>query len=335
MERISKAAKDATPTKVISLVAPLDFSNFHYLKKILQLEFVKYEPPSAEVLAKGKIMQLLESAKASPAQNDERTKLLCAQILDSSNLDQSEQAIVIAYLVHTFLNPIQASGPAARPERDRDEGSDDRRPYSGQPRGDRGDRNDRGDRGGDRGGNRGRSSGRNSQASSYQEGDEGGYDSRNSGDSEGYDSARNDRGRRPEQRPREARGPLPKDTRFYIGAGSNAGFTEDEFKGLLKTSLAGTEHDSEASLLKRFTLRDLYSFADVPEQAANFAFDLLREASRANGEKLFICKATTISALRNDESRSDDSEGDSLQGSAKRDDWSGDDDSDSSVKEDE
>ncbi|RMG40722.1 MAG: DEAD/DEAH box helicase [Candidatus Dadabacteria bacterium] len=87
--------------------------------------------------------------------------------------------------------------------------------------------------------------------------------------------------------------PPKKDVRFYIGHGSNQNFSEETFRELLK------KHCPEAAeKVKRFNLRELYSFADLPEEIAEAVEEKLQDIDFTDGKKFFIKKAIAISVPR-------------------------------------
>ncbi len=162
-------------------------------------------------------------------------------------------------------------GQYGRNNRNDDRGGDRSRGRGGD-RGERGgDRRDRGDRG-----------------SSF----DGGSNDRNDGDSSDY---RNQE-------------PPKKDVRFYIGQGTNDGFSKELLAGLMTEHCSLTEAD-----IKRLSIRSRYSFADFAEENAPAIIEKLAGASLKSGSPLFVKKATIISTPRervarddNDNSGSDD-----------------------------
>jgi hypothetical protein len=86
--------------------------------------------------------------------------------------------------------------------------------------------------------------------------------------------------------------PPVRDSRIYIGEGSKQGISESVLVDALQRGGLTREQ------IKRFVIRDAYSFADVPEELANNVVSQLSEVPQPDGRKLFACKAVTISAPR-------------------------------------
>ncbi|MGI6681011.1 MAG: helicase-related protein [Bdellovibrionota bacterium] len=90
------------------------------------------------------------------------------------------------------------------------------------------------------------------------------------------------------------REPQIKDVRFYIGLGDNDNFSEDAFINILK------EFASEyADKIKRFSLRNIYSFVDFQEDIADEIENSLKDAL-FNGNTICFKRATTINIPRED-----------------------------------
>jgi hypothetical protein len=96
---------------------------------------------------------------------------------------------------------------------------------------------------------------------------------------------------------------VDKEARLYVGIGKNHGVSDT---GLTQdvVSLCGVE----ASDVHRVSVREFYSFIDVPETVANQVIDKLGEHEAAGtGEKYFVKKAVTLSIPR--EGSADESAG--------------------------
>lgn len=270
LHRITGYETAASLKEVISLVSPLDFGNFHYLRKVVTLDFEKEELPTDAALAKAQSEILFSSALEGKHLEDEATQSLQAALLEHENRDK-----IISLLLYNTLHVIPKLEDEVQNARDN-----------------RGRRGGRGDRDRDNRDNR---------------------DSRDSRDSRGGDSRdRGGRGRRSDQgddrsNRREEREDLPppkKDTRIYIGHGSEHGFDADAFTKLV-TEAGFTAEDT----VKRISVRELYSFADVPEEATEEVLQKLEGASFGDTD-LFIRKATLINVPREESagSSNEDSE---------------------------
>ncbi|MCI5064807.1 DEAD/DEAH box helicase [bacterium] len=172
----------------------------------------------------------------------------------------------ILYLLHQTLRrlpEVENSGKRSRNKRDRRNNRDDD-----------GNREERGNERNSRGSRRGRD------------------DNREHEDREG--SAR-------EERPKPK--PTRKDTRFYVGKGTEDGLTEEKFLEVLQEKMG-----DDAPELKRSCLRKKYSFFDfVRGEEADAVFEAMHE-SELDGKELVFQRAATLSVPLDDEE--DDSTGD-------------------------
>lgn len=245
-------------TKVLSLVSPLDFGNFHFLKKVVDFELVQGKLPDAEVLAKIASESLIdELLKKGKELNDTQVDSLVSRVLEHENKE-----MLLKGLIHNTLNEI----PALRESLMDNKG-----------------RRRRGDR---RSQNENRSQDNRSSESSG---------SGNTGRSE---------------RPRRNLPPPKRDLRFYLGAGLSDGFSEAEFVELFEKQCGGTPET-----VKRFSLRNCYSFVDLAEEGSESYIDQLLNLSRKNGANLVAYKATTISAPREESEDDDNLNSDRAEGS--------------------
>ena len=230
LHRMTAHQSANNPPRVVSLVGPNDFANFHYLKKVVDFKLNKVELPSKAEIAKGEVQKLLAAAAQSQHLADERLAFLAKSILES---DLREKAV--AMLLNSVLNVmpgLQAGGgekvqDEERPRGGRGEGG--RQDRWEKPRRDRDHdrRRDNGDRyGGERGGGRYRSEGYDEE-----EGEGGGY--------AGYDGG--------DQRPpRREMTPPKRDARLYLGHGAQEGFSESALGDLLKEHCAGAAERTAA-----------------------------------------------------------------------------------------
>lgn len=227
--------------EVISLVSPLDFGNFHYLRKVVTLDFSKEELPTEASVAKAQSELLFAGALEGPHLTDEAALALVSSVLEHENRDQ-----ILTLLLHNTLSVLPKLKDSAQ-------GGRDNRNKRGRDRDSRDDR-DRGDR------NR---------------------------------SRRNDSGD-DRNNHREAKKDLPppkKDARFYIGHGSEHGFTESELKEVMQGAGVDT------AVIQRLSVRELYSFLDVPEEVGEDVFTKL-DGAEMKEDQFFIRKATMINLPR-------------------------------------
>ncbi|MCB0310510.1 MAG: DEAD/DEAH box helicase [Bdellovibrionales bacterium] len=261
--RIEQACAKSTNCKVVCLVGSLDFSNFHYLKKIIEAEFKLIEPPSPEELAKVQLKALANEASSAKLSADNRLDQLAGLLVDSDALSMEERLSVVRYLLERATQ--QNSNQQRSADDEREEGR-------GRGRG----RDQEGGRRNGRGNNR-----RN---------DEEFYD-----DEDGFEGAYSDSDKPRERKPRPI---VDRDIRIYIGHGRTHDFSGDEMSELLQSALEGSEIPFDKTLIKRFTSRELYSFVDVPEKASETILNNLQTVHRSNGESLVACKTVSIAAPR-------------------------------------
>ncbi len=284
LERIARAcAKAKEASTVISLIGPLDISNFHYIKKLVGSEFKKIDAPAMGDLLKRRAEALLKTARQSSV-SDERLAQIAAIILDDSELfDAQAKKDLLVYLLNLSVNANQNAG-ASREERSGRQDRDGRRSQSRDRRPSRNSRGRDGDRDSDYEDTR----------DDYERSDDRfGGQSRGGGEN---------RGRSRSGAPQR---PSVKELRYYLGHGQKDGFSQDELVAILNQVSSDT---FKPDLLKRFTLRELYSFVDFPEEQAQTFFDALSSATRSNKEPLFICKATSIYPPRANDDESDSDE---------------------------
>jgi superfamily II DNA/RNA helicase len=315
--------------KVISLLNPLDIANFHFMKKAANVEFTKLEPPSKADILAARVNNLSRKATSSPLGNDENYRAMAQQVLSHPQKDSMlafllHSALEIVPQLSSDLEKAIAERdalslddgvqPGAFPQGQRWREDDDQ--GSSGRRGGRGGR----DRGGRRGGddferNRGprrdsrrfddeRPEGDDEQFARQPRGEEGfddygdeGGQGRGRGSRGGYGSREHNGGRGQGGRRggredrREPRAPRHvtriKDDRLYIGLGARDGFNEQQFVDLIQGE--GVERD----LLKKFSLRENYAFADLPEEQSNKVLEALKDRD-FGGKKMFITKAVTL-----------------------------------------
>jgi superfamily II DNA/RNA helicase len=318
--RYASETEECKTKKVISLVAALDISNFHYLKKLGKLEFVQGELPTPETLFVTKFASLRDQAIEKSLVADSGISTLVDTVLGDANVRD-----IVALLLHNTISVIPAlkAAPPAREEsadyrEEEDEGDEggrgDGRRRHGQGR-DRGNRDDRGGRGGrdrDRGqrGGRGR---RDQEGGEFEdddqsqrmflEGADGEAPRHGRGRGRGRDrdhrrdGDRSDDDRQPLQprQPRQPRREMPvdKEARLYVGAGSQQGISHESLSNDV-VSACGIN----ASDIHRVSVRGAYSFVDVPEAVADQVVEKLGESVSAAGAKYFVKKAVTLTIPR-------------------------------------
>jgi len=278
--------------KVISLVAPLDIANFHYLKKLGKLEFRKAELPSAEELFMSKFAQLKEHAIEKQLLNEPSVVTLVDKVMGDENARE-----IVSLLLHNTVSVIPALKAAATPREDVSERSDEEEEDSGRRSG---GRRSQGNNRGDRNGGRNR---RNAGGDGEYEGDFG-YEEedrfrgqsrrhgRNSRDSGSHDGE-NGNGGRP-QRPQRKPVVVDKEARLYVGAGTRGGLSAERVVGDIVKVCGVAQED-----VHRVSVRDCYTFVDVADAIADQVIDSLGETDcGSTGDKYFVKKAVTLSIPR-------------------------------------
>ncbi len=249
--------------RVYSLVGPMDFTNFHYLKKVAGCEFSQGQLPTPEALKGAKLEQLKKQASRSSHLSDDKTKQLVAGILEATNRDE-----IIALLLHNTLEVMPNMESSRTP--DSEEGPDSRRRARDWDR-----RQDSGD---EEESEHGERSGRYNNSNRHN-------------DSSRYNES-SDRHSEAHARNTEPVVPLPKEARIYIGQGQQHGITEQSLGEILQSKC-----EIAPSEIKRFRSRKFYSFVDVSEEASENVIAKLA-IQEVNGEKLFLKKAITLTPPR-------------------------------------
>ncbi|MEY4669806.1 MAG: hypothetical protein RL518_2505 [Pseudomonadota bacterium] len=325
--RYSESETDRKTKKVISLVAALDLSNFHYLKKLGKLEFVQKTLPTPEELFLAKFTQLREQAMEKALLSDAALGQLVDKVLGDGNARD-----IVALLLHNTMTvlPSLKAAPAADEsgeyagEEDEEGGSRGRGGRQGGRRGDRGDRGGRGRWQQEQGeedfeddddsqarflgtaeGQEERQGGRRDGRRGRDRGDRGGDRQRGNGGRQERGGRRDrgeqgDRGEREERssepRQRQQRKPIvvDKEARLYVGAGATHGISSEALTQDV-ISLCGLN----AGDVHRVSVRENYSFVDVPEAVADQVVEKLGDSSvPSTGSKYYVKKAVTLSIPR-------------------------------------
>jgi ATP-dependent RNA helicase DeaD len=275
--------------RMISLISALDIGNFHYLRKAYEVNFVEGQVPQSEKINEGKYLQLKRLA-TEHAQN-EATQNMVERIMKDGDLNK-----IIGLLVYNTLEVLPSLRAQIGKDEVRDDGDyeddDDNIGQRGHLRNDR--RDSRGDRG---------PRGRNDRDSRSQDRGPQRKSRNNRHDSEQDDGGYEDRQEREPRQRREQRPYVPpaKEVRLYVGSGTKDDFSKEKLVNLL-TEKCELSEDS----IKRFSSRPAYSFFDVAEEHADKIADTLGDTSG-----VFIKKAITLTAAREQQARDQEGHGDS------------------------
>lgn len=299
LHRCGTKNKYSSQKTFVSLVSPLDIGNFHYLKKFIDFEITKLEPPGEPDLKRVKFDVLLRAAKQKDLLSDPSWKDLTQLVMDSP-----DKAAIIAHLLATALEPASQPTAATSTPREEfdDEFGDDRGDDRGDRRGPGRDRYSR-DRQSSRGGGGGRQRDYNDRYERNDDAQGSSYGRRQYQDNNvDEDSSSEDTYRGPRHAPR----PVRRDTRIYLGLGSDQGLSEQKI-----LDLVAAIPEMGADKLQRFILREHYAFADFPEEVSDAILTGLENAELPGGNKLLALKATTINAkAQEDDEREDRSQDD-------------------------
>jgi superfamily II DNA/RNA helicase len=328
--RYSESETERKTKKVISLVAALDLSNFHYLKKLGKLEFVEGKLPTPEELFLAKFTQLRDQAVEKALLNDATLGQLVDKVIADGNARD-----IIALLLHNTMTvlPSLKAAPAADESGDyagdEDEEGGSRGGRGGRQGGRRGDRGDRGGRGryqdqdetdfeddddsqarflgggegqedrqggrrgGRRGGDRQRGNG-DRQDRGERGGDRGNRRDRGDRGDRGERGDREERSAEPRQRQQRKPIVVDKEARLYVGVGATQGVSSEALTQDV-INLCGLN----AGDVHRVSVRENYSFVDVPEAVADQVVEKLGDSAvPATGSKYYVKKAVTLSIPR-------------------------------------
>lgn len=264
--------------KAINLVGPLDKTNLHYLRKVLDVEIEQIELPTADSIAAAKLANLKGFVARSSEVIDERVREIASLIVKGSQSESSEAESVVAFLLNNFFQyamPALTNVSEAGSDDDRGRGRRDRRGRGERSEGGREERGERGrdERGRDERGRDERDSERDATGSDRRR------DERR-GDDKG--SPRSGRGRRDDaetgsreesgasesaRRGGVSRGPVKRSERIYVGKGFQDGFgtLAAETAALASGATVGEGAEAVNIPLERISVREYYSFIDVEE----------------------------------------------------------------------
>jgi superfamily II DNA/RNA helicase len=321
------AEGETKTAKVLSLVAAVDISNFHFLNKLGKAQLVKGDLPSPEQIFINKFASLRDQAVEKALLSDAGLSQLADKVLADGNAKD-----IVALLLHNTLSVIPSlkAAPPAREEREEDyedrdgefageEGESQdfgRRDDRGRGRDRRDSRGGRRDRGESRG-NRDDRGGRPRSESQFDENDEliddnsqarflgggavGGDDrprrgrGRERDRDRGRDRGDGERGERGERQPRQPRPQVvvDKEARLYVGSGSEQGVSKEAFMQKVVDTCG-----ISASDIHRVAVRGAYTFVDVPEAIADQVVEGLSGSTDTQGKNFFVKKAVTLSIPR-------------------------------------
>ena len=254
VHRTGRTGRAGRRGRAISLVGPRDFGSFHFLTKVLDMEFNKMPLPSDAEVADARLAHLYEILRKQEIELRERDLLVARKLLAEmggiTEPAEDLEAIVAKFARFTVEHHTNAEakaleeeldGPTPPPRRTEDDGRGERRGR------DRGESKGPRDRGG-----RNRQEGGRSEGSDRPERDNRRNEPRTERAPEPQSAAR------PEQ-PERGRPQEPDhEVRVYIGQGTAQGMTADLF-----SALAIEFGELQAHDVKNVSIREHYGFDDL------------------------------------------------------------------------
>lgn len=263
--------------RVLSLVGPLDKANFHYLKKIVESEFLKAELPSPADLVDSKFSAFVNEAKGANLPPDELINALAERIEQSA-----DKQLLMNFLLNAFINKPTSRPPSRAGSRGEERASSDDRGREDRRHGrSRSSREDDGDFGEEGRGNRRRGRGRH----------EGGQEEIN-------ELFSDERGQPARREPRETLDI----TRIFVGAGSADKIDVEALAEALKAA------SQQADVIRRVICRPKYSFVDVISSATEETIRLI-EGLKIFSKSPSVRKAISLSyAIQSQEATTSEEE---------------------------
>lgn len=298
---VHRAALVNKTGKSVSLVGPLDYSHFHFVRKFAGFNFVKAELPSREETLASKVTRLADEAQRGDFLKDDKIKLLVDTMMGHKQRDA-----MIALLMHNTVNLIPSLEATQSAHRYTNSTQD----HGGRHDGDRYQERNRyneedSQHGQDRRSRRGQDRNRGQDRRGPRRDQQRGFPANDGfrGEAGAPPPAENG-GREHEQRgfanggsnngPEAELTPARKEIRFYLGAGKDAGLNGDSVKELLIS-----KGQIDTLKINRVNVRENYSFFDLTEDLDNDTIERLNQTDvGGSGHKAFVRKATYIPVLR-------------------------------------
>jgi ATP-dependent RNA helicase DeaD len=312
IHRTGRTGRAGRGGKALSLVGPKDFGSFHFLRKVLNLDFRQAPAPSDEDVANARLAHLYQMIRGLQGDLSARDQLVATKFIRElipgiEEIPEDFQAMVAKLIRHIMEHHVRAESqsldeefgeaqegePFEGRERERRDGGDSRRDRD-ERRGRRDDeREGRGERRRRDRDEREPRRGREDRRDSHREGrreDREGREERHRRDDRPPEREESPRGEKREPRPREQEQQVPfeGEVRLYVGQGRKHGMTEELF-----ADLAAEFASVPKSALKRLSIRELYGFVDVPSDVAPALIESLN-GIEYNGLELPVEQALQI-----------------------------------------
>lgn len=233
IHRLGRSGRGGKQHRIISLVGPLDITNFHYLKKFVEFEFVKSDPPGRESLGALQLKSLEQKAIQSNLGSDEQMRTMVEFVLESEHRDA-----LVAYLLHQTLTAQSKGSHESR----------------------RGDQQGRRNR-------RGRDEQQHEQGGEEYAAEQSGRSRRRRGGRDAHEE-----GAEPRVREERAPAPPPRrSVRMYVGVGAKGGFSEQEMLRMMEEAGLPKEHLTRVQIRPAYAFADFPEevASDVSEKLAN------------------------------------------------------------------
>jgi ATP-dependent RNA helicase DeaD len=280
--RTGRTGRAGRSGKAISLVGPRDHGAFHYLKKVLDVEFKKIELPSDDELAEASLAHLYEVVREAKIEVKDRHNCVARKLIKElggiEEPTEELEAFVAKLCHHTIEHFVNLDALSLEDEIEKETRSekkneknrdrDDSKRSSKRERSEKGDSRKRRDN---------NSEGSEKRSKRRQDGDK-------------------DKSKESEERSSRKKSsdkPDPKeDVRLYIGQGHAHGMTPDIFR-----NISSEMADIDNRDLKNLTIREHYGFVDVKRFTADSIAKNLN-GIEYNGHTLPIELAVVLSSRR-------------------------------------
>lgn len=228
VHRTGRTGRAGRQGRAISLVGPRDFGAFHYLNKVLEVDFKELALPSEEEVADARLSHLYQILRQSNVETKERDQIVAHKFLielgGPDDPPEEEIALLAKLCRYTIEHNIHQDSKSLDEELEEEPSEEPRQ-------------------------------GKKSAKSGRSKKDEGKRPPR---EKRSGDERNKDRDREGGRRQKE-----PDEIRLYIGQGIEEGMTEDAFR-----NLAVDQGELSGEDLRQLTLRDHYGFVDLLEPQA-------------------------------------------------------------------
>lgn len=317
--------------RAINLVGPLDKTNLHYLRKMLDVEIEQIDLPTPDSISAAKLVNLKGFISRSSEVIDDRIKEIAALIIKGDGEVAGDTGIspeqMVAFLLNNFFQYAMPAltnvseggsdedrGRGRRGERrgrgERAEGGRDDRGRDDRGRDERGDRASE-ERDGERGAKRTSDRRREDRRGDERRGDErrrgeqgeeraSSRGRRDEAEGGSYEESSSSEGGRRSGAGRGARGPVKRSERIYVGKGFQDGFgtMAAETAASAGGATAGEGAEAVNIPLERISVREYYSFIDVEEPHGDLFIQRLQPVL---GEDAIVRKAVALNHPRQNE----------------------------------